>query len=85
MTGTDAAAVAGKLTEGSAERRLAERIGTRWIKGTGFCHSVVGRDLKALGLVESRTHRNERQIRATPLGRSVRNHLLASLAKDTPQ
>lgn len=70
---TDVAAIAAKLT--GAHLRLTMLLGNRWIKGTGFCHRSVGRDLEAIGLVESRMHRNERQIRAMPLGLAVRNHL----------
>ena len=69
----DVAAIARGLT--GAHRRLAMSLGNRWVKGTGFCHRSVGRDLEAAGLVESRMHRNERQIRAMPLGLAVRQHL----------
>jgi hypothetical protein len=70
MTEVDSAAVAASLK--GAHRRLAQRIGDRWIKGTAICHRSVGRDLETLGLVESRIHHNERQIRATSLGFAVR-------------
>jgi len=68
---TDLTALAEGLT--GAHRRLAERIGERWIKGTGICHRSVGRDLEQMGLVESRIHhRNGREIRATSAGLAVK-------------
>jgi hypothetical protein len=47
-----------------AHRRLLDQLTRRWVKGTGFVHGSVVRDLIAAGLVEHRIHRGERQIRA---------------------
>jgi|GEM_PF-5863294 len=73
MSGAEVERVAASLV--GTHRRLMTQLGSRWVKGTGFCHRSVGHDLEAMGLVESRMHRNERQIRAMPLGLAVRAHL----------
>lgn len=47
-----------------AHKRLLGELTRRWIKGTGFVHSSVVRDLIDAGLVEHRLHNGSRQIRA---------------------